>query len=259
MVWNHPILIPSFGFTAGGNLWQCQNKAPDNIWKTYGDLWQSFMVDYHFCPVPPRHLSRECWFPQLPQRQCGTFVLITFSYKSVDICKLPSQTKVAIYLANQYPICNYWKYCSVIAAVRLPQRDIFKITGVSQVTRRHLKSPPPCPWEQLSYTSLPGHLLKTITSKGDRALLHIVSRNSFLSASRIRVELIIRTGHRALVRMVHRYLVTAEYRFIHSDRCHRLTPDYGRRRRMLAHRNQNWNHQQWPHVLFADETIVSSI
>ena len=120
-------------------------------------LWQTFMVDHHFCPVPPRHLSR--WFSQLPQRQCGTFVLITFSYKSVDICKLPSQTKVAIYLANQYPVCNYWKYCSVIAAVRLPQRDIPKITGVSQVARCHLKSPTPCPWEQLSYTSLAEHLL----------------------------------------------------------------------------------------------------
>ena len=34
-------------------------------------LCETFIVDYHFCPVPVSSLSRQCWFPQLPQRQCG--------------------------------------------------------------------------------------------------------------------------------------------------------------------------------------------
>ena len=42
-------------------------------------LWQTFMVDHHSCPVPLSLLSREYWFSQLPQRQWGVFVLITFS------------------------------------------------------------------------------------------------------------------------------------------------------------------------------------
>ena len=49
------------------------------------DFWwffnKSFMVGYHLCPVLVSLLSRECWFPQLPQRQCGAFVLITLSFE----------------------------------------------------------------------------------------------------------------------------------------------------------------------------------
>ena len=42
-------------------------------------LWQTFMVDNHFCPDPVSLLSRECCFPHLHQRQCDAFVLISFS------------------------------------------------------------------------------------------------------------------------------------------------------------------------------------
>ena len=37
----------------------------------------------------------------------------------------------------------------------------------------------------------------------------------------------------------------------------RLTPEHRRRHCMLAHRHQNWNHQHWSHLLFADESIIS--
>ena len=52
------------------------NKRP------FATNWQTLIVDQHFYSVPVSLLSRECWFPQLPQRQCGTFVLITFSCQS---------------------------------------------------------------------------------------------------------------------------------------------------------------------------------
>ena len=41
----------------------------------------NFYVGHHVCPVPISLLSQAFWFPQLPQRQCDAFVLITFSCK----------------------------------------------------------------------------------------------------------------------------------------------------------------------------------
>ena len=47
-------------------------------------------------------------------------------------------------------------------------------------------------------------------------------------------------------------------RLRHPDWWPRLTTYHRCRRRcMLAHRHQNWNHQHWSHVLFADECLVS--
>ena len=100
--------------------------------------------------------------------------------------------------SNQYPVCNYWKYCSVL---RFSKRNV---ENYWSVTRCHLKSAMLSgSWEQQSY---PG---ATIKLKGDRVLLRIMRRKSFLSAFRIRVELIRRTGRRVLVCTVQGRLVAA--------------------------------------------------
>ena len=79
----------------------------------------------------------------------------------------------------------------------------------------------------------------------------------FAQLSRIRMELIRRTGCHVVVRMVQGRLVATGYRPRHSEQCPRLTPDHRCCRRMLAHRHRNWNRQHSSHVLFSDESIVS--
>ena len=81
-------------------------------------------------------------------------------------------------------------------------------------------------------------------------------RKSFPSASIIRVGLIRRTGHGVLA-LVQGCLVAVGYRWSHPDRWIRLTPDHRCRRRMLANWSQNWNHQNWSHAIFNDESMVS--
>ena len=80
---------------------------------------------------------------------------------------------------------------------------------------------------------------------------------TFLSAFRIGLELIRRTGGRVFVRTVQICLVAAGYISLHPDQCPRLTLNHRHRHRILALRHQNWNHQYWSHVIFADESIVS--
>ena len=104
---------------------------------------------------------------------------------------------------------------------------------------------------------LPGHQLKTLTWKVDRDLLCIMMENRFLSASRIRVELTRGIRCRIFVCMVQGGLVVAVYHSKHPDRCPGLTPQHRHMRRILMHHCQNWNHQPWSHVIYADEFRVS--
>ena len=109
----------------------------------------------------------------------------------------------------------------------------------------------PCSWEQQSCPwATRASILKTITPKADLVLLRIIRWNNFLSASRIWMELFKRTRRLAFVCMVQGRLVAAGYCSRHPDRHPRLMHDHRRRRRMLTHKHQNWNHQHWPHVLF---------
>ena len=73
----------------------------------------------------------------------------------------------------------------------------------------------------------------------------------FSQLSRIRVELIRRTGRPVVVPMVQGRLVTAGYQSRYPDRCHRCRP------RMLADMPQNWKHQHWSYPIFDDESRVS--
>ena len=83
-------------------------------------------------------------------------------------------------------------------------------------------------------------------------------QKSFLSVSRMRMDLIWWTGRRFFVHTIQICLVASGYRWRDPEaRCPRLTFDHRVCRHMLAHRHHNWNHQHWAHVLFADESIVS--
>ena len=76
-------------------------------------------------------------------------------------------------------------------------------------------------------------------------------RKSFFPASRIRVELITQIGRHIFVRTVQRCFVAVWYRPRHPWRPMPMTDSRPLPPpRMLAHRHQIWNNQDWSHVLF---------
>ena len=154
--------------------------------------------------------------------------------------------------ANQYPACNYGRYCLFLRPLSSSEGNV---KNNWSVTSGHLKSHAPCSWEQQFAKRLFGIYWRVSQHKEDHALLRIMKRNSFLSAS-IKVELIIQTWRPVCVHTIQGRLVAAGYCSRHPDRCLRLIPNH-HRRRMLAHKHHNWNRQHWSHVLFADESIVS--
>ena len=79
----------------------------------------------------------------------------------------------------------------------------------------------------------------------------------FLPLSMTSIELISRIGRRVVVRIFQRCLVAAGYCSGHPHWCPRLTPDHRHRRRMLAHRHQNWNLWRWSHVILFGVSSVS--
>ena len=70
-------------------------------------------------------------------------------------------------------------------------------------------------------------------------------RKRFLSASKMKVELIRRTGRSVFVRTSQGRSETAGYSSRHQDRCPRLNPEHRCCRCMLAKRPNSWNHQHW--------------
>ena len=82
-------------------------------------------------------------------------------------------------------------------------------------------------------------------------------RSKIPSPSRITRELIRQIGCCVFFRMLQRSLVAAGYHPWHSDRCYRLMLDHCCFRCMLIHSHQNWNHQYWSQVIFADESRIS--
>ena len=109
------LLVLPFCLTAGENLYQCQYKAIDNIWKTSRGPLIKF-----YCRPSTAVLSRSAFFLgsaavlQLFHMQLGAFMLITFSCEpspNANYHPKPSGNH-----ANQYPACNYWKYRSVLTS-----------------------------------------------------------------------------------------------------------------------------------------------
>ena len=148
------------------------------------------MVNHHVCPVSASLFCRKYWFPQLLQRQCGAFALIAFNCES-----------------------------SLYANYHLKPSSK-PITGVSQGTI--LKVPVRVRGGSSLTQGLSMHLLKTITWNDGR----IIGWKSFLSASRIEMELTRRTGRRVFVSTVQGCLLATGYCSRHSDRSSWMTPDH---------------------------------
>ena len=104
IVWSHPTSATVLCHGCD-NLCKCQYEALKISKRFLSTISQHFTVDHHFCQVPVCFLSRECRFPQLHQRPCGAFVLITFSYE-------PS-------LYANYHCKPTWQSCQPISALLL--------------------------------------------------------------------------------------------------------------------------------------------
>ena len=177
----------------GSNLHKCPYEARKIFERPLVALGQSFVVDHQFCSVPFNRLSRECWFSNCSESSLAH--LCWTQLWAVVVCKW-FQNQSCIYVI-QYPACNYWKYCSVLMFWDFSEGEA---ENYWSVTRCHLKVLR-CVHESSSFTEeLHGHRLRTIISKEDRAFRCIMRRQSFLSASRIRVELTRRTGQGVFVR-----------------------------------------------------------
>ena len=96
--------------------------------------------------------------------------------------------------------------------------------------------------------------MKISTPREDRQLLGMVRTNRFISAPRLRMQMIRRFGRRMSVRTIRRRLLAAGYWSRRPARCPRLTLEHRRRRRELGRRHRVWNLRQWRHCIFRDES-----
>ena len=95
-------------------------------------LWQSLVVDYHFSTVLVSFISRECWFPQLSNCPKGSVAHLCWSHSAVSRCCMQI---VILNQSGNYAntkVYEYFKYIFRFSDLGLSQRDMPKITGVSQ-------------------------------------------------------------------------------------------------------------------------------
>ena len=182
-------------------------------------LLQIFIADHHLWPVLVSLFLGSDDFLDCTK---GSVVHLCWAHAAVSLCcmQITNSNQCGNH-GNQYPDCNYWKYCSFVRFGAFSDRDI---QNHWSVTRYHLEVLC-CIREGSSLIQgLHGHLLKTITSKEDRSLPCIMRQKSFFSAFRIRVELIRWTACRVFVRMVQRCLAAVGYRPGHPVQCHTPLP-----------------------------------
>ena len=156
-------------------------------------FWQSFMVGHHFCPVLVSLLSRECWFHQLPQRQCGAFVLITFSCGPLLFAKSLSENIVLIIPTTIQPVIieNDVQFCGLGLSQREMSRTIGVLQGAISKSCAVFVRAAVLPRDYVGVNrkqSLQKKTMPFYASWGGRA---------FSQLSRIRVELIRLTGRRS--------------------------------------------------------------
>ena len=135
------LLMPPLCLTAGGNLWQYHHKALGIHKRPLVTPLTNFMVDHHLCAIPVSLLPRECWYPQLPQRQCGTFAWITFSCEP----SLYANGHLKPKRQSCQPISSLQllRCCSVLMSWVFSEGDV---ENYWSATRCHLKSPAPHLW-----------------------------------------------------------------------------------------------------------------
>ena len=131
------------------------------------------------------------------------------------------------------------------------QREVARMLGVSQrcirkILRRNRETGRP---QQRKH----GGLMKISTSPEDRRLLRMVKMNDFVSAPRLRMQMIHRFGRRMSVQAIQRQFLAARYWSRRPARCPRLTLEHRRRRREWERGHITWDLRQWRHCILSDE------
>ena len=85
----------------------------------------------------------------------------------------------------------------------------------------------------------------------------MVRTNRFISAPRLRMQIIRRFGSRMSVRTIRRQLLAAGYWSRRPARCPRFTLEHRRRHREWGRRHRVWDLRQWRHCIFGDESRFS--
>ena len=136
------------------------------------------------------------------------------------------------------------------------QREVARILGVSQgcickILRRNRETGRP-------HQRKCGRSMKISTPREDHQLLRMVKMNCFITAPRLRMQMIRRFGRQMSVRTIRRRLLAAEYWSRRPARCPRLTLEHRRRRPpWVGRRHRMWDLRQWRHCIFSDESRFS--
>ena len=99
--------------------------------------------------------------------------------------------------------------------------------------------------------------MKISTPREDRQLLRMVRVNCFISAPRLRMQMIRRFWRRMSVRTIRRRLLASGYWSRRPARCPRLTLEHRRRRLEWERRRRVWDLRQCRHCIFSDESRFS--
>ena len=132
------------------------------------------------------------------------------------------------------------------------RREVTMMLGVSQgctskILRRKRETGRP-------HQRKRGGAIRISTPREDRQLLRMVRTNRFISAPRLRMQMIRRFGRRMSVRTIRRRLLATGYWSRRPARCPRLTLEHRRRRREWGRRHGVWGLKQWRHCVFSDES-----
>ena len=132
------------------------------------------------------------------------------------------------------------------------QRKVARMLGVSRgciskILRRNRETSRP-------HQRKRGGSMKISTPREDRQLLQMVRTNWFISAPRLRMQMVRRFGRRMSVRAIRRQLLATGYWSRRPARCPRLTLEHRRRRREWGKRHNVWDLRQCRHFIFSDES-----
>ena len=208
------------------------------------------------------------WGPQrLKRRKKVSSGVVTWSEVCLVIgtlmllCSVGFRLRLLIFLwtfkgnhASKFATANTAANCQVVADGN-SQREVVRILGVSQ---RCISKLLRCNRETgRSHQRKRGGSMKISTQREDRQLLQMVRTHCFISAPRLRMQMIRRFGRRLSVRTIRRRLLIAGYWSRRPAICPRLTLEHRRRRRGWGRRHRVRDLKQWRHCVFSDESRFS--
>ena len=148
------------------------------------------MIDYQFFPVQNLSLfSREYWFaPPPPPPPNLTTNSVSHPAASFRCMQITISDKSGMD-NNKYPTCHLWNYCSSLKSWAFSE---WYVKDYRRFALCHVKRPAQCLWYQLSYPVAMWALVEDDHIKRRPCPSPNIEGNSFISATIIRVELIMR-------------------------------------------------------------------